>query len=439
VGTCHPQIAIFMTGMRVLVACFLIVAALAARISYDGAQVLQCRFDDPAIITQLQDEVDVWGVLPGGLVDVRARTPAEKEFIEKLTLGCEVTIEDLEENIQNFEALNLAARNRANADWFDAYHTYAEITTWYSDLAKAYPTLVTFVPSIGTTFQNRTQPAIRIFDRSTNSSRNPTRRIYFQAQIHAREWISGATVNYIVNQTVEAFRSNDATIRNVLSTTEIVVVLFTNPDGYVFTWSGDRLWRKNRRTNTGSTCIGVDVNRNYNDHWGQGGSSTNPCSDTFMGPSVASESETRNTQNYFKELQRTAPIIGAIDWHSYSQLVLRPYGWTTANSPDEAVFKAAGDKYSADIRASTGRVYTSQKSIDLYVTTGSASDWFYGTDAFTGNQGFRVYSYTIELRPTGSPPGFELPPIEIIPTGRENWAAIRNWLDTVHKNPIYRP
>jgi murein tripeptide amidase MpaA len=423
----------------ILFACLFAVAALAARISYDGQQILQCHFDDPTVISKLQEEVDVWGVLPGGLVDVRAKTAAEKELIASLTTDCVVTIPDLEADVQKFEGLNLEARNRLNADWFDAYHTYNETVTWYNDVATKNPSLVTWVNSIGTTAQGRTQPAIRIFDRTTNSSRTPVRRIYFQAQIHAREWISGATVQYIVNQTLVAFQSNDALIRNVLSTTEIVVVPFTNPDGYVFTWSGDRLWRKNRRTNTGSTCIGADNNRNYNDHWGQGGSSTNPCSDTFMGPSVASENENKNTQTYFKELQKTAPIIGAIDWHSYSQLVLRPYGWTSANSPDEAVFKTVGDRYRDDIRASTGRVYTSQKSIELYVTTGSASDWFYGTDAFAGNQGYRVYSYTIELRPAGSPPGFELPPAEIVPTGRENWAAIRNWLDYVVKNPIYRP
>jgi len=128
--------------------------------------------------------------------------------------------------------------------------------------------------------------------------------------------------------------------------------------------------------------------------------------------------------------------VAAIDWHSYSQLVLRPWGWTSADSPDEAVLKAAGDKYAADIRATSNRVYTSQKSIQLYVTTGTASDWFYDTEANTNNAGFRAAGFTIELRPTGAPPGFELPPAEIVPTGNENYVAVKNYLNTFLANPI---
>jgi hypothetical protein len=66
---------------------------------------------------------------------------------------------------------------------------------------------------------------------------------------------------------------------------------FVNPDGYEYTWSNTRLWRKNREPNAGSTCIGTDVNRNYNEHWGEGGGSTNPCSDTFQGPTAFSSPE----------------------------------------------------------------------------------------------------------------------------------------------------
>jgi len=101
--------------------------------------------------------------------------------------------------------------------------------------------------------------------------------------------------------------------------------------------------------------------------------------------------------------------------------------------------KQIGDKYSADIRASTGLTYTSQKSIDLYVTTGTASDWYYGDEAFKGNKGYRTASYTVELRPLNNPPGFLLPPAQIKDCGKENYAAIRNWLDYLNKSPIYRP
>jgi len=295
---------------------------------------------------------------------------------------------------------------------------------------------VTYVPTIGASAQNRAQPAVRIWGNTGRS--NATRRAYFQCQIHAREWISGATCNYIVDAIVREYKSNNNNVaRTLLNQLELVVVPFVNPDGYAWTWTNDRQWRKNRRNITGNACIGTDLNRNYNTHWGQGGSSNSSCSDTYMGPSVASEPETKNTAAFWKTLQNsTAAIVAAIDWHSYSQLVLRPWGWTSADSPDEAVLKAAGDKYAADIRATSNRVYTSQKSIQLYVTTGTASDWFYDTEANTNNAGFRAAGFTIELRPTGAPPGFELPPAEIVPTGNENYVAVKNYLNTFLANPI---
>jgi len=410
-------------------------AVQSSRVSYEGQQVLRCGFDNSSIISRL-DSLDVWGVHPGQTVDVRVKNPQQKELAEKLLTACEVMIPDLEADVQHFEALNLEARNRANAEWFEAYHTYDEIVQWYQDAANKWPDLLTFIQSIGLSGNNRSQPALRIWNKSrSNPNLKPTKRIYWQAQIHAREWISGATVNFIVQEIINDYYADDALLATLLDTVEIIVVPFVNPDGYVYTWTDDRMWRKNRR-NTGAICIGVDNNRNYNDHWGQGGSSNQPCSDTYMGPFIASEPENQNTQTFFKDLQSDVPIHGAIDWHSYSQLILRPYGWTINDSPDEAIFKQVGDEMAAIIKNVSGLAYTSQKSIELYITTGTASDWFYGTDASKGNHGVRTYSYTIELRPAGNPPGFELPPTQIIPTGKENYAAIRYWLDFINKNPI---
>eukprot|EP00456_Euglypha_rotunda_P022015 TRINITY_DN1871_c0_g1_i9.p1 TRINITY_DN1871_c0_g1~~TRINITY_DN1871_c0_g1_i9.p1 ORF type:complete len:156 (+),score=6.97 TRINITY_DN1871_c0_g1_i9:188-655(+) len=152
-----------------------------------------------------------------------------------------------------------------------------------------------------------------------------------------------------------------------------------------------------------------------------------------MGPSVASELETKVTQSYFKSI---GPVLYGIDWHSYSQLVLRPYGWTSNNSPDENVLAQQGSNYAAIVRTYYGRTYTSQKSIDLYVTTGTASDWFYGDDATSTNSNRRAAGYTVELRPTGSNPGFQLPPSEITPCAIENYNAIVPMLNYFADYPL---
>ena len=59
-----------------------------------------------------------------------------------------------------------------------------------------------------------------------------------------------------------------------------------------------------------------------------------------------------------------------------------------------------------------GARYTSQKSIGLYPTSGTASDWFYGLEATEANRGYRAAGYTIELRDTGQY-GFLLPPQQV--------------------------
>jgi hypothetical protein len=91
-------------------------------------------------------------------------------------------------------------------------------------------------------------------------------------------------------------------------------------------------------------------------------------------------------------------------------------GWTTQDSPDEAQLKELGDQMSADIFEVDGKRYTSQKSIQLYLTTGTASDWFYSDDANSNNQ-YRAAGYTIELRDTGFY-GFLLPPDQVTMTAK---------------------
>jgi len=106
-----------------------------------------------------------------------------------------------------------------------------------------------------------------------------------------------------------------------------------------------------------------------------------------------------------------------IDFHSYSQLILRPEGWTTTPPPNEAVSRAVADEIRDQIFAVNRVQYTSTPSWDLYFTTGSSTDWTY-------NQAKIPFSYCIELRDTGTY-GFVLPASQIIPTGQENYAAAK--------------
>ncbi|KAI9291199.1 Zn-dependent exopeptidase, partial [Neoconidiobolus thromboides FSU 785] len=218
----------------------------------------------------------------------------------------------------------------------------------------------------------------------------------------------------------------DPAIKSLLDQIEIIAVPVVNPDGYAYTWSGDRLWRKNRRSVTGG--VGIDLNRNFPYGWGGAGASTSPSSETYRGPSAASEAETKAIVNYFKS---QGPFLGAIDFHSYSQLILRPYGTTQTLSPHEAQHKALGEGIKQKIADVAGTSYINERSIDLYACSGTASDWFYAGN----NQ--KTYGYTIELSPDANASnGFVLPPSRIIPVGKEITPAVIYFLQTVLAKPL---
>ncbi|XP_065833342.1 carboxypeptidase B-like isoform X1 [Oscarella lobularis] len=409
------------------------------KVAYTGQRVIRCHYspandlDTVSLRSRLLNDplLDVWAIGANGSIDVRVSDAGEaglriQRQLEEQFDNCSVRVADVETLVQTFEA---AQKQKEQQEWHEEYHRYEDIFAWYEAKNQSHPELVT-MRIAGVSYEERPMPAVHI----TAGSGEEKLKIYFQCQIHAREWISGAVCMFIVHYLLENY-GVDERVTTVLNELELIVVPFVNPDGYSYSWDGDRLWRKNRRVNSGTSCRGVDLNRNYNDHWNEGGSSNNPCSETFHGAFAASEPETQVTSNYF---MNTGRIVGAIDWHSYSQLILRPYGWTSVDAPDEPWLKALGDGMSAVAYEVHNRRYTSQKSIGLYPTTGSADDWFYGEEATAANRGYRAAGYTIELRDTGQY-GFLLPPDQIIPNGEEMVAAALYFCQACLDNPIPAP
>lgn len=115
-----------------------------------------------------------------------------------------------------------------------------------------------------------------------------------ECQIHAREWIASATCTYIIN---ELLRSTNNEVRDLADNVDWYIIPLTNPDGYEYTRTENRNWRKTRSYQS-PLCTGVDPNRNWGYNWmvpdeyGVTGSSTSPCSDVFAGTHPFSEPET---------------------------------------------------------------------------------------------------------------------------------------------------
>jgi len=351
-------------------------------------------------------------------VDVRLHK-SDIPNVNGLNIPYTVMAADLQADIESEKASIEAIRSERDASFFDTFRTYEEYLKFVDDLAAAYPALVT-KKVIGQTIEGRTIAGFTITAKSQGGEKT---RIVFNGGQHAREWIGPITVAYIADQLTSLY-GKDSQVTRLLNEIEFSLFPLINADGYVYTWTTNRMWRKNRRDNKDSWfgCFGVDNNRNWDFHWGEGGASPDTCSETYRGPSAFSEPEELALVNYMKTLTN---VRGYIDWHSYSQLFLGPWGWTTTSYPkDVNTQNELAKEVVAAIGAVHNKIYQYGPSgPTLYITSGSSNDYTYGALNVT-------YSYTIELRDTGRY-GFVLPPSEIIPTGEESFAAVRVFADYI--------
>ncbi|HEV2783794.1 MAG TPA: M14 family metallopeptidase, partial [Actinophytocola sp.] len=296
------------------------------------------------------------------------------------------------------------------------YHNYAEMTAEINQVIAANPSLIS-KQVIGRSYQSREIWALKISDNVATDEAEP--EVLFTHHQHAREHLTVEMALYLVHLLVE---STDAQVRNLVNSREIWIVPDMNPDGGEFDISTGSYagWRKNRQPNSGSSNVGTDENRNWNYNWGCcGGSSGSTGSETYRGAAPESAPEVRVVADFVRSrvVGGTQQIKAGIDFHTFSELVLWPYGYTTANTAPGM----SADEY--DTHATLGRQmaqtngYTPEQASDLYITDGSIDDWLWG------NQ--RIYSYTFEMYPaSGGLSGFYPPDEVIVRETTRNRAAV---------------
>jgi carboxypeptidase T len=298
-----------------------------------------------------------------------------------------------------------------------AYHNYAEMAADTLAIANANPSIVSRF-SIGNSFQNRAIWALKVSDNVGTDENEP--EVLFTANQHAREHLTVEMALYILNQLVNGYNANDTRIRNIVSGREIWIVPMVNPDGveYDVATGAYRMWRKNRQPNSGSSAVGTDLNRNWAFQWGCcGGSSGSFSSETYRGAAPFSAPETTRVRDFINSrvVGGTQQIKAAIDWHTYSELILWPYGYTTANTTS-TLTQAERDAHAAlgQQMAATNN-YVPEQSSDLYIADGTINDWEWGQH--------RIYNYTFEMFPRTSNPGFYPPDEQIGPQTSRNREA----------------
>jgi hypothetical protein len=251
--------------------------------------------------------------------------------------------------------------------------------------AAAHPDIAQY-RVIGETWEGQEIGAVRVTSdiaKQKKDGKRPT-TVYVGAQ-HAREWITPEMVRRLLDLYVTSYGSDDA-ITELVDSTELWFVPVANPDGYDFSFTeGNRLWRKNLRDNDGDGEItgndGVDLNRNSATRWGYDneGSSPDPTSDTYRGPSPGSEPETQALDDLFAHL--TPEFL--INYHSAAELLLYGLGWQVSTpSPDDVVYEAmVGDDATPAVPG-----YDPDISAELYTTNGDLDTHMqeeYGTLGFT--------------------------------------------------------
>jgi carboxypeptidase T len=266
------------------------------------------------------------------------------------------------------------------------FHNYKELSDELRTLEERNPDLVR-IHSIGKTVENRDIWAVHINtnarDLDSGSSSRPG--AIFMGNHHAREHLSLEVPLLLAKHLVDNRRAPN--ISKLLDSRDIWIIPSVNPDGAEYDVAGGnyRMWRKNRTKNNGRS-YGVDLNRNYSFGWGTGGSSKDPSSDVYMGPSAFSEPESRAIRD-FVNAHLNAKVL--LTFHTFSELILYPWGGkfdAVANQRDRDTFVKMAKTMSA------WNHYKPEQSSELYIASGDTVDWAYGTHG--------IFAFTFEMSPT---------------------------------------
>ena len=321
------------------------------------------------------------------------------------------------------------------------YHDYAEMVAEIQQAASDHPAIFSLF-SLGTSYEGRTIWAGKISDNVGTDEDEP--EVLFTHHQHAREHLTVEMALYTLKMLTDEYdpAPPQNQVTQLVNSREIWIVFYMNPDGgeYDIATGTYRSWRKNRQPNAGSPYIGTDLNRNWGYRWGCcGGSSGTTSSETYRGSAAFSAPETAVVRDFVNSrvVGGEQQITVAIDFHTYMELVLWPYGYTLTDVPadmtqdDHDVLVTMGQA----MAATNG--YTPEQASDLYITDGTINDWLYGVHG--------IMNYTFEMYPRTSSQGGFYPPDEVIPaeTSR-NRAAILYLLeqadcpyDVIGKGGVY--
>ncbi|CAL8101899.1 unnamed protein product [Orchesella dallaii] len=414
---------------KILVTSFTLLVSLIftigeSRVNYNGYKVLRINATQNRAFNALknlfiQDEMDFWSppsrVAPTDILVSPIRVRPFRTFLDTIGAPYEILIDNVDYEIE-YERLNYLASSElrtSEMNW-EAYQRLETIHGWMDSLAEKYPSMVS-VFHVGNSTEGRPLKVLKI---STGEARADKPAVWLDGGIHAR-------VTYIANELItQATRYRNQRLTDAY---DWYINPVMNPDGYEYT-QVDRLWRKTRsgpRPVLGGFlgwCRGVDPNRNWDFQWAGKGTSRNPCSQIYHGPNAASEPEVQAIQEFV--LERKDQIKLFLTFHSYSQILLLPWGYDEVRTDDHDDLMRVGTKAIKTLESVHGTKYTAGNTAEiLYAAAGGSHDWAKGAAGIK-------FAYCYELRDTGNR-GFVLPADQIIPSGEETFAAVQSMAEDI--------
>lgn len=246
-------------GFKLIFALALLAtAAFAEKARFDNYRLYRIRVESVAqlevlqAVQELNEGYNFWSEPAQVDSDVDLVVPPHKfaefeELVERFGLKAKLNVEDLQKLFDEEQR-----RPTKEAFGWNAYYRLGEIYAWMDGLLAQYPNVLSPI-NVGNSFEGRPIRGIKVSYKSGNPG------VFMEGTIHAREWVSGATVTWVLN---ELLTSTNSQVRNIAENYDWYFFPVTNPDGYEFTHTNNRMWRKTRQPH-GILCTGADPNRNW--------------------------------------------------------------------------------------------------------------------------------------------------------------------------------
>ncbi|KAM9089946.1 LOW QUALITY PROTEIN: mast cell carboxypeptidase A [Megaptera novaeangliae] len=385
-----------------------------APVRFDREKVLRVKPQDEKQANIIKDlaktnQLDFWypDITHHVAANMTVDFISEKEFqsiqaaLDQNKMHYEILIHDVQEEAEKQFDVKEDTPGRHS---YAKYNNRDKIVDWTEKMVHKHPKMVSRI-KIGTTVEDNPLYVLKIGEKDERR-----KAIFMDCGIHAREWISPAFCQWFVYQAIKTYGKNKI-MTKLLDRMNFYVLPVFNVDGYIWSWRQDRMWRKNRSKKQRSKCIETDLNRNFNVSWNSFPHTKDPCWEIYRGPAPESEKETKAVTDFIRSHRKS--IKAYLTFHSYSQMLLLPCGYTSELPPNhEELAKVA--KIGTDVLST--QYERGPTASTIYPTSGSSLDWAY-------NLGIK-HTFAFELRDKGKF-GFLLPESQIKSTCKETMLDVK--------------